>query len=530
MTLEVLDTQPSYADLIGTVRTLEHELEVVQEGFADMELAADNRGWSLASNMLAEQLTRKGLGDIARNCRVMAVGSPLIKRGLQLRTGYIWGQGVAIGSRATGADAPQDVNEVLQDWWDDESNQRALTSTQAEEELERALGTDGNVFLACFTNPLTGRVQNRSTPFEEIVDIVKNPEDRDDRWFYLREYTTSVIERGYSGSTRRRSETRRVFHPAMGFWPAARPKEIEGIPVQWDTPILHVAVNRLDGTDWGIPDAFASIPWARAYDDFLTDWARLVKSLSKFAWKLTGDRATKVRSAATQLAATAAPSNVPPIGSSTAGQVAGMGPGANLEAIPKSGATIDSESGRPLAAMVAAGLGVPVTTLLADPGTTGARAVAETLEDPTINEMTLRRELWSSVFRTIGGYVILQAVKAPRGALRGTVQQVENRQVVTLSDDLESTVVVDWPDMNELDPVKLVQAIVAADSTGVMPPVETLRLLLLALRVKDVDEIIESVTDENGEFVDPAIQAAVAAVAARRQRPTVPPADPAPEE
>lgn len=521
-------TVSQHQDLIGTVRTLEHELEVIQEGFADLELAADDRGWAMASLRLEEQLTRKGLGDIARNCRVMAVASPLIKRGLQLRNGYVWGQGVAIGSRA-GADAAQDVNSVLQDWWDDESNQRSLTSAQAQEELERALGTDGQVFIACFANPLTGRVQNRSTPFEEIVDIINNPQDRDDPWFYLRSYTTTVVEQGYGGSTRRRAETRRVFHPAIGFWPARRPKEIDGIPVQWDTPILHVPVNRLDGTDWGIPDAFAAIPWARAYEDFLTDWARLVKSLSKFAWKLTGDRATKVRTATAQLAA-AVPANVPPIGSSTAGQVAGMGPGANLEAIPKSGATIDSESGRPLAAMVAAGLGIPVTTLLADPGTTGARAVAETLEDPTINEMNLRRELWANVFRTIGGFVILQAVKAPRGPLRGTVLQVENRQEIQLTGEVEATVVVDWPDMNELDPVTLVQAIVAADSTGVMPPVETLRLLLLALRVKDVDEIIESVTDEAGEFVDPTIQAAVAAVATRRNRPTVPPADPAPEE
>lgn len=81
--------------------------------------------------------------------------------------------------------------------------------------------------------------------------------------------------------------------------------------------------------------------------------------------------------------------------------------------------------------------------------------VAETLEDPTINEMGLRRELWSGVFRTLGTYVILQAVKAPRGPLRGTVAQVEDRQQVTLTGDIESTVVVDWPDMSELDPLKL---------------------------------------------------------------------------
>lgn len=516
MTLEIVEAeQPSYSDLLGTVATLAHENEVLTESFADQELAAEDRGWQRLSMELEQEFSRQGLMNVTRNCRVMAVASPLIKRGLQLRIGYVWGQGVNVSARADG-DADQDVNTVVQSWWDDESNKASLTSSQAQEELERALGTDGQVFIACFTNPLDGRVQHRSTPFDEIVDVLKNPEDRDDPWFYLRSYTTTVIEQGY-GSTRRRTETRRVFHPALGFWPATRPKSIDGIPVAWDVPILHVPVNRLDGWTWGVPDSYAALPWARAYDGFLTDWARLVKALSKFAWRLTGDRASKARSAATRLAATLPAPSMSAQGSD-AGGVAAMGPGATLEAIPKSGATIDSESGRPLAAMVAAGLGVPVTTLLSDPGTTGARAVAETLEQPTLLEMGMRRHLWASVLQTLAEYVVLQAVKAPRGPLRGTITQDGNRQRVRLAGDVESSIVVEWPDLNELDPLKLVEAIATADGTGKVPPVETLRLLLAALRVKDADEIIDTVTDpETGEFLDPGIAAAAAAIEAHRR-------------
>lgn len=518
MTLEVTETQPSYDDLLGIAATLANENEILTESFADLEMAADNVGWDRLGRQLEEELSRRGLSDIARNCRVMAVASPLVKRGLQLRIGYVWGQGVSVSARAD-ADAGQDVNAVIQAWWDDESNQASLTSSQAQEELERALGTDGQVCLACFVDPLVGRVQIRSTPFDEIADVVNNPEDRDDPWFYLRQYTVTVLEAGYAGSTRRRTETRRVFHPALGFWPRSRPKVIDGIPVQWDTPILHVPVNRLDGWTWGVPDSYASIPWARAYDEFLTDWARLVKSLSKFAWRLTGDRASKVRTAAARLASMVPAAQQLPGQGGDAGAVAAMGPGGTLEAIPKSGATIDSESGRPLAAMVAAGLGVSVTTLLADPGTTGARAVAETLEDPTLHEMGMRRKLWSSVFQTLGAYVVLQAVKAPRGPLRGTVSQVGNRQVFTLAGDVEDTIVVEWPDMKELDPLKLVEAIVAADSTDVVPPEQTLRLLLLALRVPDVDDILDAVTDDNGRFIDQRVAAAAAAIEAHRRVP-----------
>lgn len=515
MTIERIPPSPDQL-LLSEASALANENDMLRESLADLELAAEDRGWLKLSVALEQEFSRTGLTQVTRNCRVMAIASPLIKRGILVRTGYIWGQGVTIQARA-GNEAPQDVNAVVQSWWDDESNKVSITSSQAQEELERALGTDGQIFLACFTNRLTGRVQNRSTPFEEITDVLNNPDDRDDPWFYLRTYTVTVIEAGYSGLTRSRPETRRVFHPALGFYPAARPKSIDGIPVEWDVPILHVPVNRLDGWKWGVPDVYAALPWARAYEGFLTDWARLVKSLSKFAWRLTGDRGSKVRTAAAKLAA-AVPAAEPFAGQgSESGKVAGMGPGANLEAIPKTGATIDSESGRPLASMVAAALGLPVTTLLADPGTTGARAVAETLEEPTILEMGMRRQLWSSVLQRLASYAIDQAVKAPQGQLRGIVKQVGNRQIVTLANEVERTVVVEWPDLNELDPVKMVEAVVNADGTGKMPPVETLRLLLHAFNVRDADEVIEGVTDENGQFIDPGIAAAAAAIEARRR-------------
>lgn len=513
------------AEISTELAALRAENTLLQESMADLQLAAEDRGWQQLSFKLEQEFSRAGLTSVIRNCRFMAIASPLIKRGVLLRTGYVWGDGVTISSRATGdrdTDAGQDVNAVLQAWWDDESNQVALTSSQAQEELERALGTDGNLFLACFTNQLTGRVQVRSTPFEEIGDVVTNPEDREDPWYYLRTYTQQAGKpfRSADGtwSLRYKAETVRVAHPALGYWPAARPKSINvggsTYTVEWTQPILHVAVNRLDGWTWGIPDVYASLPWARAYEGFLNDWARLTKALSRFAWRLTGDRASKVQKAADKARAALVP---PGVGGSDAGQMVATGPGANLEAIPKTGATIDADSGRPLASMVAAGLGLPVTTLLADPGTTGARAVAETLEDPTKSEMGMRRQVWTSVFQTLGGYVIDQAAKAPRGTLRGTVVQDGNRQQVVLAGDVERTVVVDWPEMRKIDPATWVKAIAEADGTGVMPPVETLRLLLTALQVREVDEVVTSMLDEDGAFVDPAIARAAAAIAAQRE-------------
>lgn len=492
---------------------------MLAESLADVQLAAEDAGWQQIGVQIQEALTRQGLAKIVANCRTMAIASPLIKRGLALRGAYVWGQGVEISGR------DQDVNALVQLF--DEDNQRSFTGSQACEDLERALGTDGNVFLALFTSPLTGRVLVRSTPFDEVIDIMNNPNDRDEPWLYLREYEVTVLEAGTPNmagiptGTRSRWERRREYHPAVGWNPPVRPKSVNNVPVNWAAPMLHVAVNRLDGQKWGIPDAFASVAWARAYEGFITDWARLMKSLSRFAWRLSGDKSSKAQRAAAKVQAAvgdlADPTRLPGVGS-TAGQMTASGPGMNLEAIPKSGATLDSESGRPLAALVAAGLGLPVTTLLADPGVTGARATAETLDKPTVLEMSMRREVWEWARRTVLGYVIEQAVKAPAGPLTGTVtRDQDGRMQVTLAGaGADATIEFDWPKLDSLDPKALVEAIVAADSTEKVPPPVTMKLLLGALGVKDADEIVEKYTDDDGNWIDPGATAAQAAIDAHR--------------
>jgi hypothetical protein len=263
-----------------------------------------------------------------------------------------------------------------------------------------------------------------------------------------------------------------------------------------------VKVNVALGAKWGIPDAYAALPWARAYKEFLEDWAVLMKSLSRIAW-----RTSSKRSAAQQARAALSAQQ-------SAGGVAHMGPEDQLEAVPKTGATIDAESGRPLATMIASALGFPVTTLLADPGQTGARAVAETLDQPTELEMGGRREVWTETYRRVIGYVIDQAVLAPQGPLHGsvTVDQYSGRETVTIGGVDDRTLDIVWPDLGKTPIETLVNAIVAADATGKMPPVETLRLLLRALNVRDVDEIIETMTDADGQWIDPDVTAADDAV------------------
>ncbi|WP_224279118.1 hypothetical protein [Nocardioides lacusdianchii] len=502
-------TAPAVENLQEQLRAEQESNLLAQEAIADLTMQLEDRGWRALSHGVADEFTADGRRRVAAACRTMAVSNPLVKRGLQLRIGYIWGQGLEVAAQVRDDEALQaQVNDLLADFETD--NDRSLTGSQAQEELERALGTDGNVFLACFTSPLVGRVQVRSTPTDEIVDIITNPDDRDDPWFYVREYVETTLEAGYgTGTTRARRQTRKVVHPALGYRPATRIKSLNGHEVRWDAPILHVSVNRLDGWQYGVPDAYVAIAYARMYRDFLVDWAGLTKALSKIAYKMTGDTRSRAARAASSARAAAAAS---PDGLAGAGQAAVLGPGQGLEAVSKSGATIDSQSGKPLAAMVAAGMGVPVTMLLADPGVSGARATAETLDRPTILEMGMRRLLWQAAFERIVRHVITAAVEAPRGRLTGTTLVDDwGLKHTILGGGVEPTLDFTWPPLADLDPVKLVEAIVNADGTGKVPPLTTVRLLLNALGVKDVDEVMKKVTDEDGAFIDPEATAGDAA-------------------
>lgn len=515
-----MPTSPWPTDTTARTNELSEQLRAEQETnllltetVASLELALEDNGWRALSAGVQDEFSAEGRRKLTSHCRLMAISNPLIKRGLAVRAGYIWGQGVEVTARVdhdddkTAEQLQSDVNALIDAFHDD--NEASLTGSQATEELERALGTDGEVFLALFTRPLTGRVQVRSTPTGEIVDIICNPEDRDEPWFYVREYVTQVIEAGYArGNTRTRAQMVKVVHPALGYRPAARVRTLNGAEVRWDAPMLHVAVNRLDGWKRGIPDAYASLAWARMYRDFLVDWAGLTKALSKIAWKATGDnrgRASRAAAAARAMAA-------------DAGQTVAAGPGVSFEAVSKSGATIDSDSGKPLAGMAAAGLGLPVTILLADPGVTGARATAETLDKPTILEMGMRRLLWQTARQRILVHVITAAVEAPRGRLTGgTVIDDWGRKHTALAGGVEPVLDWAWPPLADLDPIKLVEAIVSADSTGKLPPLTTVRLLLQALGVRDVDDVIGQVTDEDGNWVDPDASAGQAAVDAFRR-------------
>ena len=495
----------------GDIASLLHDLEVTQESLADLmrvaspdalaALRRDDAGWA-AIGTGSDPIDRDKLLSVVATARVMSVADPLIKRALSLRGAYVWARGVTINA-AQEDGAEQDVNAVIQAFLDDVSNRESFSSDQAHQDRERTLGTDGNIILALITDPVFGRVQVRKIPVGQVTDVICDPDDEATPWLYRREYRTRIVEPGAAtGSTRMRTEVRRVYYPDIDYQPATRARSLGGIPIEWDKPVLHVAVNRL-GT-WGIPDAYAAIPWAIAFRDFLNDWAKIARAISTIAFQATAK--TKVGAAQLrQRLASPAVDAAGPIPAQPVGQTAIVGEGNRLEVVGKSGATLDSNSGLPLAAMVGSALGVPVTILTANPTTTGARAVADTLDAPLRLARQMRHFLFDEPART-ELYSSQYTLSLPDGGpLRGAraIDRVTGREVITLAGDQSRAIEVDFPDVSDVSLKDLTEALERADGMELLPPLVLARLLLLALEVDDVDAIMEQITDDQGNFVPP---------------------------
>ena len=486
-------------DLATMLRAEQETNLLLQESLADLELAAEDRGWQSLGAGDGDDFSTEGRKKIAETSALARLANPLVKRGMQLRVAYIWGQGVSVSVPDADPEqgAAQDVNEVVQAFLDHPSNRDTFTGAGAHEDNENQLGTDGELFFCLPTNPLTGEVVVRLIEPDEITEIITDPEDATRHRYYRRQYVAKQINvRG----ERSAPEQVTVFYPAHDYNPRGvdRLNLIDGSPVKWHEPVRAFIINKPKRRSMrGLGDIYPALAWAKSSKEVLEAWVLLFKALTRYAYQLK-TKNDRVQRAAAQLRASQA--QPAPIGNPTnAGATFTGGNETTLEAVSKTGAQIDANAARPVIMMVAAAFGVPITMLLGDPGVTGARAVAQTLDQPMELVMRMRRDRWTEVYTDVLTYVVNWAVKA--GRLRGAVRFEGDREVVELAGGQDRTVKVDWPDFDSTPVREKVEAIRIADDTGKLPPEVTLAQLLAALRVENADEIWDANTDDEGKFI-----------------------------
>jgi hypothetical protein len=494
------------------VRQGNDSIELLEEGMADLEMALDDVEWMRLGASSQREFSRSGLRKIAGLARMMYIKNPLIQRGVNVVKFYVWGQGINIRAKN------REINQVIQDFLDDERNQMELTSQEALEQKQVEEETDGNLFFVFFVDKISsGRVRLGSIPFDEIEEIISNPEDAKEPWFYKRVWSEQPFRLGFQ---RGQVETKTAWYPDWRFRPVSNKiLSIDGKPVNWDMPVYHVKVGGFSNWKFGVPKVYAAIDWGRAYKEFLEDVATLMRAYSRFAWRIVtksgkkGLEKAKVKLATTVGSGPGERNPAPGVGSMFIG-----GEGQSLTPMNVRGASVSPDDGRRLLLMVAASAGLP-ESFYGDVSV-GTLATAKSLDRPTELMMRSIQTHWKGVLSKILEYVVVEAVRAPNGPLHSAAAlrvEIENdRRVEKIEwkvegekgdEKLDTKIDIDFPPLIEEDVKARVDALVAAATlTGsqLIPDKDMSRMLLNALGEDEIDEILEILYPDDGS-AEPAI-------------------------
>lgn len=475
-----------------------------RERLVELERALD--GWLNTTGANTDsEFSASARMTIGRMARIFYLKNPLINRGTRVKADYVYGRGLTIQAK------DPVINEVVQAWIDDDTNQNELTGAIAAVQKEIDLQVDGNVVLLLFVHPVTGHVRLSSLPADEITNIITNPDNAKQPWYYLREYTALVTD---FATGRDKTETRRTYYRHWRYRDTTR-TAIGNVAIDEHALIYHIKVGGFSDWLFGVSELYSALDWAKAYKEFLEDFATIVKALSRFAWRKTvkgGARA--VANAKTRLqtgvsSTSSGDSNPPPSTGSVV--IEDIDSGGTLEPIRTANSTTPAEDGRRLLLMVAAAMGVP-ETFFGDVSV-GTLATATSLDRPTELMFTNRQKLWVTVYRHLLSFVIYNAVAAPDGPLSSIATIEENEYdepVVVYDEGINPTIDIDFPSLTERDTAAYVNAIVSAATldgkqpTIIHSPKMLAKMLLTALGEDDVDSMLDELyPDGTGASIDP---------------------------
>ena len=492
-------------ELVDAVVRSEWNYQLAQESLTALEMSLrDEIGWRRLDSSFTGEFSRDGLARIIQRSRYAYLGNPLINHALEVQAHYVAGQGVDVAAQHPA------VNDVLRDLWEDWGNRVELTSDAALQRADIELSATGNLFLTLFVDQQTGTVRIRSIVVEEIQDIITNPEDWREPWFYKRVWQQRTADG--------RDVELTALYPDWRYQPPARdrPQKVGDVPIVWGARVMHRKVGGIGRMRFGVPETYSALDWAIAVREDLERFATIRRAQAMFATRITTGGGRKGVAAAraklgTTVGAPAGETNPPPITGST---FVGAQGGADYDLVRMSGAAPHPDDAKRLGLMVAAGIGIPETILFGN-ADVGNLATARTLDRPTELKMRARQSLWRDIITDLCNLAIDEAVYAPQGPLRtfGTAERsADGTLVVTMKPDPQSqtpdepidrTPIVTFPSILERDVNLRMQAI--ARAAQLLPPDAgelVARLALSALDVDDIDAILDDLYPSDAEGAD----------------------------
>ena len=486
--------------------------ELLEEALSVLETQLNDQGWIKLFGG-GKELSKSALNTLYDLGRAYWLKNPLIRRAVEIQALYVFAQGMTVQADH------EPVDDIIQRFLKDRKNYNSISSHQAWMQNERDLALSGNLFFALFTTPETGRVIVRTIPFYEIADIVCNPDDFKEPWFYRREFMVTTFD-DTTGNTSERTEIQ--YYPDWKYDPDRKPDMIGSYKVNWDSPVYHVKTNCLPDMKYGVSELYSAIDWSQAYKRFLENWGKLTEAYARFAWGVTTKGGQAKVSAAKARMETLFAKTDPNATSGDierayqtkqlpVGGVFTSTEGVTLNAIRTQGATTSMEDARRLMLMVASASGIPEQILTGDPST-GNLATAKAMERPLELQFRNRQTFWTDTWWDLCQYVIDQAIEA--GELPGIKEADPYTGEITYyllsTEDIEDKtkepitrdVTITFPPLLEHDVLQTVQAIISAATinnqtlAGTMDRKTMAGLLLRALKVENAEEILQDLPEE----------------------------------
>jgi hypothetical protein len=481
--------------------------EIFEERLSELEDASSEGQWKRISMQVEREFTRPGLDDIVDLSRAMFLSHPLIRRAINVTTYYTFGQGVSYNHED---DTIQ--KEIVEKATKDPGNRRELYGHQQRMLTDVDQQVEGNTFFALFTD-LEGNVKIRSFPTKQIREIYHKDGDERTPMLYLRQWSETYLDEN-TGTVKSRSMG--CLYPDWLYRPKVKPAKIGRIPVRWDAPIMHKKSGGLKSMQFGVPEVYSALDWARAYKQFLENWHTLVASLAKFAWKAS-TKGSKLKEGKEKLRShlddsdTLFDENEGPAGGIFMGKK-----GDDLTAIPKTGAHTSAEDARPSRLMVASATDLPETILSGDVDI-GNFATSKTLDRPTWLRMRSRQFAEKEFEQNLFRYMMDAQILAPGGTLKGTIEY-DSDGCITVKSDYDD-VKVAFPPILQEDLLDQVKAIIAAatlegkSESGTIPPQLVSKMLLETLEVEDVQQALDEIDPEERKELNDAVAGLTQALA-----------------
>lgn len=441
-------------DRTGYTMMPKERADLLEAGFD--ELRATNRELDLLGYHVLDylggqpgELTVQSRRMMVQRSRYVWMNDPQAGASVSLMNDFCFGRGVP-QPRAK----DKVVQDVLDEFWNDPDNKRALTSFSKQQMLGTDLALQSNLFFLVFDDGDDGKVKMMLLTHDWVENCVRDPENSDRVLYWV------VRPRGYRWDFQNdRQDTTPTtltqkplyYEDWAGLKEAMDEQEAdareEPVPLAPKNrlgkgKVYHVAINRYSGQVFGVPEMQRTIRWYSAYNDFMKARVDIAQASAAFIMK------RKVKGTPTQLARMASKAI------SRTGDIAGgMDERAGMVAPPRPGSIItenDSvshenfklDSGAANAGQDAHMIRAPISAATRFPQSyygdesNTSLAAATSLELPVLKAVESRQEVFEQMIRDMIDLVIERAVDAGLVTDELTDEEIEDYVLERVQADL----------------------------------------------------------------------------------------------